>query len=93
MFIRSTLTVFILNHQGDKNKYQCSTMFDNSTLKIDKIDRKSSGFRYILTVQILTKTLEKGYHFVMDVGDKLIRRWRNTVRYRLYEEIRGVWRV
>lgn len=46
-------------------------MFDNSTLKSTKIVRKSSGFRYILTVQILTKTLEKGYHFVMDVGDKL----------------------
>ena len=44
MFIRSTLTVFILNHQEDKNKYQCSTMFDNSTLKIDKNSQKVEGF-------------------------------------------------
>ena len=90
MFIRSTLTVFILNHQGDKNKYQCSTI---RRCKSAKIVRKSSGFRCILAVQILTKTLEKGYHFLMNVGDKLILRWRNTVRYRLHEEIRGVWRV
>lgn len=44
MFIRSTLTVFILNHQGDKNKYQCSTKFDNSTLKIDKNSQKVEQF-------------------------------------------------
>lgn len=63
MFIRSTLTVFILNHQGDKNKYQCSTKFDNSTLQIGKNSQKVERFKVHFSCTNIDKDLRKGLSF------------------------------